>query len=64
MGYFSAWAAVEPYSRTILPGDDAETIVLDFVQPFAAGGQSIGFDWKARRDEPDLEGTLQHSADN
>ena len=25
---------------------------LPFVQPLAARGQFIGFDWKARRDEP------------
>jgi hypothetical protein len=30
----------------------AKTIVLDFMQPLAAGWQFIGFDRKARRDEP------------
>jgi hypothetical protein len=35
-----------------LPGDDPKAIVLDFVQPFAARGQLVGFDWEARRDEP------------
>jgi hypothetical protein len=37
-----------------------KAVVLDFVQPLAAGRQLIGFCWKARRDEPGREGTLQH----
>jgi hypothetical protein len=48
-----------------LAGNDAEAvIVLNLVQPLAAGGQFIGFDWKARRDEPGREGTLQHAGTN
>ena len=43
-----------------LAGNDAEAVVLDFMQPLAAGGQLIGFGWEARRDEPSREGTLQH----
>jgi hypothetical protein len=35
-------------------------VVLDLVQPLAAGGQLSGFDREARRDEPGREGTLQH----
>ena len=35
--------------------------MLDFVQPLAAGRQLIGFGWKARRDEPGRQGTLQHA---
>jgi hypothetical protein len=31
------------------------------VQPLAAGRQLISFGWKARRDKPDREGTLQHA---
>jgi hypothetical protein len=46
----------------MLPGDDPKTVVFDLVQPFAAGGQPIGFGWKARRDEPRRERTLQHAA--
>jgi hypothetical protein len=42
----------------ILAGDDTEAVVLDLVQPLAAGGQLIGFGWEARRDEPGREGTL------
>jgi hypothetical protein len=38
--------------RASLAGNDAEAIVLDFVQPLAAGWQLIGFGWEARRDEP------------
>jgi hypothetical protein len=29
-----------------------KSVVLDFVQPLAAGRQFIGFGWEARRDEP------------
>jgi hypothetical protein len=34
------------------------------VQPLAAGWQLIGFAWKARRDKPGREATLQHNADS
>src|SRR5262249_7958440 len=37
MGEVIAGAAVEPHSRTVLAGNDAEAIVLDFVNPLAAG---------------------------
>ena len=37
--------------RAGLAGNDAEAVMLDFVQPLAAGGQLIGFGWEARRDE-------------
>jgi len=46
--------------RAVLAGNDAEAIVLDLVQPLAAGRQLIDFGWKARRDEPGRQGTLQH----
>jgi hypothetical protein len=47
--------------RALLASNDAEAVVLDFVQPSAAGGQLRGFCRKARRDEPGREGTLQHA---
>ena len=59
-GEVIARTAVEPDPLTILAGDDAESIVLDLVQPLAAGGQLVGFGGEARRDEPGREGTLQH----
>ena len=42
---------VEPHLRASLAGNDAKAIVLDFVQPLAAGRQLVGFGWEARRDE-------------
>jgi hypothetical protein len=53
-GYASA---VEPYARSVLAGDNPKAIVLDFVQPYTAGRQFIGFGGKARRDEHCREGT-------
>ena|SRR5215467_7014910 len=35
--------AVEPHPLAVLAGNDAEAIVLDLMQPLAAGGQLIGF---------------------
>jgi hypothetical protein len=52
-----AGAAVEPNTRSVLAGDNPKTIVLDFMQPYTAGRQFIGFGGKARRDEPGREGT-------
>src|SRR5262249_38732633 len=52
---------VEPHLRASLAGNDAEAVVLDLVQPLAAGWQFIGFSWEARRDEPGRESTLQHA---
>jgi hypothetical protein len=60
VGEVVAGTAVESHSRTVLAGNDAETVMLDLMQPLAARGQLIGFGWKARRDEPGREGTLQH----
>jgi hypothetical protein len=34
-----AGAAVEPHARPVLPSDNPKTIVLDLVQPIAAGRQ-------------------------
>src|SRR6516165_2321511 len=59
-----ARTAVEPHLRASLAGNDAEAVVLDLMQPLAAGGQLIGFGWEARRDEPGREGTLQHEESN
>jgi hypothetical protein len=59
-GEVIAGTTIEPHSRAVLPGNDAEAVVLDFVQLLAAGRQPVGFGWEARRDEPGREGTLQH----
>src|SRR5262245_7521673 len=47
-----AWTTIKPHSRAVLPGNYPKAIVLDLVQPLAAGGQLIGFGWEARCDEP------------
>src|SRR5215470_3131718 len=60
VGEIIARTAVEPHLRASLAGNDAEAVILDFVQPLAAGRQLIGFGREARRDEPGREGTLQH----
>jgi len=60
-GEIVAGTAVKPHLRASLAGNDAEAIVLDLVQPLAAGWQFIGFGREARRDEPGREGTLQHA---
>jgi hypothetical protein len=44
-----------------LAGNDAEAVVLDFMQPLAARRQFVGFGWETRRDKPGREGTLQHA---
>src|SRR5262249_31519165 len=62
VGEIVARTAIEPHLRASLAGNDAEAVVFDFMQPLAAGGQLIGFGWKAWRDEPGREGTLQHNA--
>jgi len=62
-GEVIARAAVEPHPLAVLAGNDAEAVVLDLMQPLAAGRQLIGFGWKARRDEPGREGAhTQHNA--
>ena len=55
-GEVIARTAVEPHLRALLAGNDAEAVVLDLMQPIAAGGQLIGFGREARRDEPGREG--------
>src|SRR5439155_17972064 len=59
-GEVIARTTIEPHLRASLAGDDAEAVVLDLVQPLAAGGQHIGFGREARRDEPGRKVTLQH----
>jgi hypothetical protein len=61
IGEIIAGTAVEPHLCAALACNDPKPVVLDFMQPFAAGGQLIGLGWEARRDEPGREGTLQHS---
>jgi hypothetical protein len=60
-GEVIAGTAVEPHPLTILAGNNAEAVMLDLVQPLAAGRQLMGFGWKARRDEPGREGALRHA---
>ena len=62
--YATTCALTVAGSSTRKGGDDSESIVLDLVQPQAAGRQLTGFGWEARRDEPGREGTLQHNADS
>jgi hypothetical protein len=52
------------YLRRSFRGNNPKAIVLDLVQPIAAGWQLIGFGGKARHDEPGRQGTLQHNADS
>ena len=58
-GEVIARTAVEPHpARHSCEGNDAETVVLDLMQPLAGRGQLIGFSRVARRDEPLLAGPL------
>src|SRR5262245_21129026 len=61
-GEIVARTAVKPHPRASLARNDAEAVVLDLMQPLAAGWQLIGFAWEARRDELGREGRLQHAA--
>jgi len=56
-GEVVAGPAVEPHPLAILTGNDAEAVMLDLMQPQAAGRQLIGFGWEARRDETGRKGT-------
>src|SRR5262245_20489512 len=60
VGEVIARTAVEPHLRASLAGNNAEAVMFDLMQPLAAGRQLIGFGWKAQRDEPGWQGTLQH----
>src|SRR5262249_9754767 len=59
-GEVVAWTAVESHLHALLAGNDTEAVMLDLMQPIAAGRQFIGFGGKARRDEPGREATRQH----
>src|SRR5262249_40715954 len=63
-GEIVAGAAVEAHPRAGLAGNKAEAVKLDFVQPFAAGRERVGFWLKAGSDEPGRESTLQHNGDS
>jgi hypothetical protein len=52
VGEVVARTAVEPHLRASLAGNEAEAVMLDLVQPLAAGRQLISFGWETRRDEP------------
>jgi hypothetical protein len=60
VGEIIARTTVELHLDAGLAGNDAEAVVLDLVQPLAAGRQFIGFGWKTWDDEPGRQGTLQH----
>src|SRR5262245_1759246 len=64
-GEIIARTAVEPHLRASFAGNDAEAVVLDFVNPQAAGRQCVGLSGEARRDESGREGAhTQHNAHN
>jgi hypothetical protein len=46
-GEIVARTAIQPHARAVLPGDNPNTIVLDLMQPLAAGRQFIGFGYGA-----------------
>src|SRR5262249_37305041 len=46
-GEIVARTAVEPHLRASFAGNDAEAVVLNLMQPLAAGRQLIGFGWEA-----------------
>ena len=52
-----ARTAIEPHSRAVLPGDNPKAVMLDLMQPQAAGRQRVGFGWEARRNEAGRKST-------
>jgi hypothetical protein len=44
-----------------LASNDPKAVMLDLVQPLAAGRELVDFGRKVRRDEPGRQGTLQHA---
>ena len=56
-GEVVAGPAIEPHPLTILAGDDSESIVLNLMQPQAAGRQRVGFGGEVRRNEAGWKGT-------
>jgi hypothetical protein len=49
-------AAVELDAIALLPGDDPDAVVLDFMQPLVSRGGAWGCGGKAGRDEAGREG--------
>src|SRR5262249_3939765 len=49
-GEIVAWRLYNLTCAPVLRGNDAKAVMLDLMQPLAAGGQLIGFGWEARRD--------------
>src|SRR5262249_59524484 len=43
-----ARTTIEPHSLVVLAGNDAETVMFDFMQPLAARGQLVGLGWETR----------------
>src|SRR5262249_52898732 len=57
VGEVIARTAIEPHLRASLAGNDAKAVVLDLVQPQAAGRQRVDFGGEARRDEAGRKST-------
>src|SRR5262245_11725313 len=57
VGEVIARTAIEPHLRASLAGNDAEAVVLDLMQPQAAGRQRVGFGGEARRNEAGRKST-------
>ena len=58
-------AGNQPHARTIAAGQDAEAVMLDFVNPAGAGRRRLRWRWQTRLDYPQTRaGTLtqRHSA--
>jgi hypothetical protein len=51
VGEVVARTAIEPHPCPVLAGDDPEAVMLDFVNPEAAGGQCVGLGGEARLNE-------------
>jgi hypothetical protein len=57
IGQVIARPAVELHPFAVLARDDAEAVVLDFVQPLLARGRLRSIDREARRNEPSRQST-------
>ena len=57
-----AQSRAEPHAVALLASDNSDAVVLDLVQPLAAGRQCCGLYRKARRDKAGRDGTLQQVA--
>jgi hypothetical protein len=51
----------KPHARRVAAHEHSETVVLDLVQPLAAGRQCCGLYRKARRNKAGREGTDGHA---